>query len=1135
MSNQNLYKNNVIMINKPSSSMPKFYRPMKSIKINTPSGVIQTYFDKIINKDYETAKTIFIDNEISLYTVNDNKETILHYILRICSEKNEPEEDILNIINHVENIWNLLSIKNKFNQSPLHLICMYQLYKVYQSIPEEYEELIDYNIPDSYGRTPYMYSIIGKKITEPLSKTILSYLLNTKIDEEKINQNKVKYYTALTTIKNNNILNEETKTENFEEIKKAINKLIEITGENKFDIPGIGIIYKKTETIKKEEKEYKKEQTIFSYFLKNVYRNNNTLDYYYYVPELKLELEKKAPVDDNLKDEYNNTINDYKNANILSNIVSVEEKKGKPEIKFNKNIQLSNGLNKKVEEYEKTLKGEEKEKFENNFNNNKKDINNYIYYDALFVPLIDNYLEKYIEKDVCKSINEIIMKQLESDKLSGIKDYDKIDFNIFCKNFNEIEYNSFHIINYVKSILTMMDFYNRKKDDENNPTKGLKDKAYNILLQSLNVIRYLKEENKVLFNKLQNEQLNALINDMKNYLEKNGNIDKLITDTKYINIKKIITKIQGLTEKDDDIKSIKTDIKQIDNVILNELINNQKTKEQSKELITLLEYIYQFKLQDNLFDEINNRINNLNKLNTINIQERPSEENIQLKQEITIILSKLNTNIDNFDKQNDTKQNDIITFYYSKIIDTFKYIHKIFKETFNRCNNCIQINKEGKDKLPNINNEINQFIPLFINKLNNDIKVYNKNNQVIINNIQNSLIYFKNNTEENPEQQKQIYKYAAKLFNNSINTIITITKICPNILIIFNSNITEYINQIQTLLNNILEQNDLTNITNEFKYITKRFNIIMENISNQFNKSDIYLNIINKDYSNIIDKEYIIYKHLMYINKLITIKDEKITINNELLEEDKNLIKTNIKELKLIANIKYSSSYDYIITKNMELLNDKLKDIETNDYYVLSQTFNDYKFINYEKDGEISIDDKYLKSKFEKIQIKNIDGTYLKEIDQTEINIDKSKDIYQQLKQIYLSNNKEEYYLDKNNDEIILEDSLNQNVENIYNILNSFKIEFKDEKNNTEIIQKQYIKDIISKYGINIYYDLIYEINQYFYELKPINNNINKYYRIFDKYKLKDFIETINNKPVKDLDVYKTYIIYPLSFILGKL
>ena len=137
MSNQNLYKNTAITINKPSSSLPKFYRPMKSIKINTPLPVIQTYFDKIINKDYETAKTIFIDNEMSLYTVNDNKETVLHYILRICSEKNETEEDILNIINHVDNIWNLLSIKNKFNQTPFHLMCMYGLYKIYQSIPKE--------------------------------------------------------------------------------------------------------------------------------------------------------------------------------------------------------------------------------------------------------------------------------------------------------------------------------------------------------------------------------------------------------------------------------------------------------------------------------------------------------------------------------------------------------------------------------------------------------------------------------------------------------------------------------------------------------------------------------------------------------------------------------------------------------------------------------------------------------------------------------------------------------------------------------------------------------------------------------------------------------------------------------------
>jgi len=320
---------------------------MKSIKINTPLPVIQTYYDKIINKDYETAKTIFIDNEMSLYTVNDNKETILHYILRVCSEKNDPDDDILDIIKHVENIWNLLSVKNKFNQTPFHLICMYELYGVYKSIPQEYEELIDYNMPDSYGRTPYMYTLIGKKINEPLSKTILTYILNNEIDEEKIKNNKISYYTALTTIKNNNVINEETKKENFEKIKEAINELFKITNKNKFDIPGIGKIYK----ITKESK--------IKYFLKNVYRNNNTLEYYYYVPEFKLELEKKVLIDDKIKDEYNNSINDYKNANILSNIISVKEKSDKsPEIKFVNNIQLSNGFNKKVEEEKKALKGE---------------------------------------------------------------------------------------------------------------------------------------------------------------------------------------------------------------------------------------------------------------------------------------------------------------------------------------------------------------------------------------------------------------------------------------------------------------------------------------------------------------------------------------------------------------------------------------------------------------------------------------------------------------------------------------------------------------------------------------------------------------------------------------------------------
>ena len=469
MSNQNLYKTNTTMINKPSFSIPKLYRPMKTIKINTPSGIIQTYFDKIINKDFETAKTIFIDNEMSLYVVNDNKETVLHYILRTSSEKNDSEDNILDIINHVDNIWNLISIKNKFNQTPLHLMCMYQLYKVYNSIPQEYKELIDYNIPDSYGRTPYMYTLIGKRINEPLSKTILSYLLNKEINDDLINQNKVEYYTALTTIKNNNVINEETKKENFEEIKTAINKLFAITSKNNFDIPNIGKVYKIENN---------------KYFLRNVYRNINTLDYYYYVPELKLELEKKIAVNDNLKDEYNNSINNYKNANILSNIISVEEKDGKPILKFVKNIQLSNSFNKKVEEENKNLKKEDIE----NFKGNNKNINNYIYYDALFVPLIDNYLEKYIDKNVCVSINEIVMKQLESDKLSEIKDYDKIDFSILDINTYNIEYLSYYLQDYIHVLSPIIKIYNNTSIVDNL------EKSKLILIQALSVIKFIQKE-----------------------------------------------------------------------------------------------------------------------------------------------------------------------------------------------------------------------------------------------------------------------------------------------------------------------------------------------------------------------------------------------------------------------------------------------------------------------------------------------------------------------------------------------------------------------------------------------------------------------------------------------------------------
>ena len=1004
MNNQNLYKNTAILINKPSYSMPKFYRPMKSIKINTPLQVIQTYFDKIINKDFETAKTIFIDNEMSLYTVNDNKETILHYILRICSEKNETEDNILTIINNVDNIWNLLSIKNKFNQTPFHLMCMYQLYKVYNSIPNEYKELIDYNLSDSYGRTPYMYTIIGKKITESLSKIILTYLLNVELDEEKINKHKVEYYTALTLIKNNNILNEETKKENFEQIKNAINSLISITEKNSFDIPGVGKIYKI------------KDKTQIKYFLKNVYRNNNTLDYYYYVPEFKLELEKKVPIDDKLKDEYHNSINDYKNANILSNIISVEEKDNNPIIKFVKNIHLSNGFNKKVEEQKKLLKGEKLEKFKENeqsFNKNNKNINNYIYYDALFVPLIDNYLEKYIDKTVCMSINELVNKQLESDKLSDIKDYDKIDFSIFCKNFNEIEYNSFHIINYVKSILTLMDFYNNKISLFKTNSKGIKEWAYNILLQSLNVIRYLKTE----CNKL-----------------------------------KIQTKIDSEPSFEPSFEPSSEP-------------SSEPSFEPSSEPTERI---------NNLFETINSNIDETIKLFTISIQNKT--ENDTLNETLHKTIIKFNNNIELFKKQfeKDTNEqvNVHVNFYILKINNLLNDIIKIIKEIYDTKNNIKKIitetTKEVNKKLLEINVQVTQFILSIKSILNTYIKSYNNNSSLIIDNITNALIYFNKIKKENEEKEipdeTAINKYSIKLYQNMINTIISISELYPHILL--EENVNKYIENLHILINTKISDNET--IINQFNLIDKRFK---------------FIDIKSKPES-IIDNEYIIIKHLIYLKDIIKKEDTNKIIINEINEQKiKNKeesyitpIKNKLNSLKLVIKLKNNSntSYEFIISKNIELIKDKSDKDNTVNYneYILSQTFNNYNFI--EKDT--------YKDKKELITNEITEDKLLKNTD----------NIYEYFQKIYQDKNKEidTDYLIKQNDEILIEGSLQENINNIKNIINKFikNIENKDVKQILNNINND-IENIISINGVNFVYNVLYEI----FETLYYNNDIDKF------------------------------------------
>jgi len=190
----------------------------------------------------------------------------------------------------------------------------------------------------------------------------------------------------------------------------------------------------------------------------------------------------------------------------------------------------------------------------------------------------------------------MIEEYLESDKLSEIKDYDKIDFSIFCKNFNEIEYNSFHIVNYVKSILTIMDFYNVKL----NGSKGLKEKAYNMLLQALNVIQYLKTETiklNEIIPKTYEEEAKEYEEKFGSYYDYQGGGNNKVINSIIIQVDTLI-KLFTIT-----IQSKSNDTDEIDKIFYQEMSTINITKNYGNKIICLLIYaIYQ--MRNNIRDKI---------------------------------------------------------------------------------------------------------------------------------------------------------------------------------------------------------------------------------------------------------------------------------------------------------------------------------------------------------------------------------------------------------------------------------------------------------------------------------------------------------------------------------------------------
>ena len=161
-------------------------------------------------------------------------------------------------------------------------------------------------------------------------------------------------------------------------------------------------------------------------------------------------------------------------------------------------------------------------------------------------------------------------------------------------------------------------------------------------------------------------------------------------------------------------------------------------------------------------------------------------------------------------------------------------------------NNNITIIKNNIEKLikDHIKYKIDEIIQLFINDMNNYIKEYNNYINKNIENIQNCILYYKNETNELiKEDYLKVIECYEQIYNLYIDNIINISKEYPFIFKYNNNVMDKYISNIKILLNifNIPINDKINNI---FNFIDKR----IQNIKTQ------QLN------DTIINDSYIIYK-----------------------------------------------------------------------------------------------------------------------------------------------------------------------------------------------------------------------------------------------------------------------------------
>ena len=198
------------------------YQPMADISSINNVDQIGIFFDTIKNKNFEEANKIMSEHNISIFSTDPQKNTILHYILLNVINNNITIADCIEICNNVKGIWGLMNVKNSRGQTPLHIICRGQLIDIYNLIPLDIRDQINYNIHDSYGRLALHYCIIGKQLDLPLFHYFYKYLKSQKnLTDEIKNIDMLMYKYKISNKDDKQMI----KSNLYNTINKCINKL----------------------------------------------------------------------------------------------------------------------------------------------------------------------------------------------------------------------------------------------------------------------------------------------------------------------------------------------------------------------------------------------------------------------------------------------------------------------------------------------------------------------------------------------------------------------------------------------------------------------------------------------------------------------------------------------------------------------------------------------------------------------------------------------------------------------------------------------------------------------------------------------------------------------------------------------